>query len=104
MSDIPKLPVCFVENDERPDLVATLSGVDLSLFTVTLHVKRPSPAAVLVKPAIGIDFTIGHFKFEWATGDLVAGFNQECEIQFIDGASKPLTSRKFLIDVRKEIA
>jgi len=103
MSALPKFPVCFVENDEKPALVATLVGQDLTGYTITLHVLRPD-GTVLIKSATPIDLVQGHFQFVWIAGDLQAGFNQEVEIQFVDLSSKPLTSGLFLIDVRKEIA
>ena len=103
MTETPKFPYCWVENDEFPEMTCTLVDQDLSAFTVTLHLRR-NDGTVLVKAATPIDLTQGHFKFDWSPGDLVAGYNQEAEVQFVDGSSKPLTSALFLVDVRKEIA
>ena len=103
MSATAKFPFCWVENDEFPEMVCTLEDQDLTGFTITLHVRR-NDGTVLVKAATPIDLTQGHFKFSWAPGDMVFGFNQESEIQFVDGGGKPLTSKLFLLDVRKELA
>ena len=103
MSDTPKFPFCWVENDEFPELVCTLQDQDLTGFTVTLHLLRKDKS-VLIQSAPPLDIVQGQFKFSWAPGDLVAGTNQEAEIQFVDGGGKPLTSKLFLMDVRKEIA
>lgn len=84
-------------------MVVTLLDQDLSTFTVTFHLRR-NDGTVLVKSAIAIDLAQGKFKIEWVIGDLVAGFNQEAEFQFVDGASKPLTSPKFLMDIRPAVA
>ena len=51
-----------------------------------------------------IDALQGHGKFSWIVGDLIEGFNQEAEIQFVDGSGKPLTSKLFLMDVRGQLA
>lgn len=103
MSNTPKFPFCWVANDEFPEMVCTLQDQDLTGFVVTLHMLRKD-GSVLVKAATPLDIAQGQFKFSWAAGDLVAGRNQECEIQFVDGGGKPLTSKLFHIDVREEIA
>ncbi len=104
MNQAPKFPYCWAENDELPELVCTLLDTDLTTFTsITLHMQRPD-GTVLVKPATGIDLTQGHFKFAWSAGDLQKGFNQPCEVQFINASGQPSTGPKFLIDVRGEIA
>jgi len=103
MNETPKFPFAWVEGDEYPEMVCTFQDQDLTGFTVTLHLRRKD-GSVLVKTATPIDIAQGHFKFSWAAGDLVAGLNQEAEIQFVDGGGKPLTSKLFLIDVREEIA
>ena len=103
MSDTPKFPFCWVEGDEFPEMVCTLQDQDLTGFSVTLHLRRKD-GSVVIKTATPIDIAQGHFKFSWAVGDLVAGRNQEAEIQFVDGGGKPLTSKLFHIDVRGQIA
>lgn len=103
MHETPTFPFCWVEGDEFPEMVLTLQDQDLTGFTVTLHLRRVD-GTVLVKTATPIELTQGHFKFSWAPGDLVAGFNQEAEVQFVDGGGKPLTSPQFLMNVREQIA
>lgn len=103
MSTTPKFPHCWVEGDQFPSMVCTLLDQNLSAFTVTLHMRR-NDGTVLVKAATAVDLAQGKFRIEWADGDLVAGFNQEAEFQFVDGASKPLTSPLFLMDVRPDVA
>ncbi len=104
MSQAPKFPFCWVENDELPDLVCTLVDQDLTAFAgIDLHLRRPD-GTVLVKAAVAIDLVQGHFKFLWVAGDLQAGRNQEAEIQFTNAIGQPLSSPIFLLDVRKEIA
>ena len=103
MSTTPKFPFCWVEGDCFPEMVCTLQDQDLTGFVVTLHLRRKD-GSVLIKPATPIDIVQGHFKFSWVVGDLVAGTNQEAEIQFVDAGGKPLTSKLFAMDVRKEIA
>ena len=104
MSATPKIPFEWVEGDRLPEIVCTLEDQDLSAFTsVRLHVRRKDDSVVVIN-AIAIDFVQGHFRFPWGDGDLVAGINQECEIEFVDAGGLPLTSKLFLIDVRDQIA
>jgi len=106
--DLPKFPFCFVENDEFPEMVITYqdkagAGINLTGFTITLHLRRVD-SSVLIKTATPLNLLVGQFKFSWGPGDLVPGVNQKAEIQFVDGAGKPLTSKIFLLDVREQIA
>lgn len=103
MATTPKLPYCWVEGDQLPNMVCTFLDQDLSAFTVTFHMRR-NDGSVLIKSATAIDLSQGKFRIEWDSSDLVAGFNQESEFQFVNGSSKPLTSPKFLIDVRAAIS
>ena len=104
MHETPKFPYCWVEGDRLPALEVTYLDQDLSAFTsVRLHLFRKDKT-VLVKDATAIDMVQGYFKFEWDNGDLIKGFNQEAELEFVDAAGLPLTSRKILIDVRGQLA
>lgn len=104
MHETPKFPYCWVEGDRLPHLEVTYLDQDLTPFaSVRLHLFRKDKS-VIVKDAVAIDFTQGHFRFEWDAADLIKGFNQEAELEFIDAAGLPLTSRKFLIDVRGQLA
>ena len=98
------LKTTFTEGDQLPEIVGVYKGVDLTGYTVTLHIARPDPAGVLVKIATLIDPTLGKLKFTWSVGDLVKGSQQLCEIQFTNTMGKPLTSKKFMIDVVPQIA
>ena len=103
MSHAEKIPYCWVEGDCFPEMFCTLEDQDLTGFTITLHLRRKD-GSVLIKSATPVDLLQGHFKFSWVLGDLIVGRNQEGEIQFVDGGGKPLTSKLFLMDVRREIA
>ena len=103
MSATPKIPYCWTEGDLLPDLVLTYVDQDLTGFTITLHLLRKDGSVVVI-PATGIDLVQGNFKFSWGVGDLVEGFNQELEIQFINTLGQPMTSARVLIDVRGQIA
>jgi hypothetical protein len=97
------LKTTFTAGDQLPEIVGQLKGINLTGYTITLHVQRPAPSTVLIKTATVLDAALGKFKFTWGSGDLVEGSNQLCEIQFVTGG-KPLTSKKFLIDVVAQIA
>lgn len=103
MSTTPKIPFCWVEGDRLPEITCTYKDQDLTGYTVTLHVHRKDDSVIVIN-ADPIDLLQGQVKFPWGVGDLVAGINQRCEIQFVDGAGLPLTSKLFLIDVREELA
>ena len=102
---IPKLPTEFVAGDQRPDLAMVLQGTDLTGHTVVLRIRRPD-GSILEKTATEVAYATkqSSFKFTWDAGDLQAGCDQPCEVKFTDGGGKPLTSRKFLIDVRAALA
>lgn len=104
-SNTPKIPVEFTEGDQRPDLIMTLKGTDLTGYTVKLRIQRPDDT-ILEKDAISVDYqaAFSKFKFVWDAGDLLGGCDQVCEVQFTDTGGKPLTSRRFLIDVRGPLA
>lgn len=104
LSTIPKLPTEFVAGDQRPDLCMVLQGTNLTNHTVELRIRRPDES-VLVKAAIEVSYEDkqSSFKFVWDADDLQAGCDQPCEVKFTDSGGKPLTSRKFLIDVRAPV-
>ena len=105
--EIPKLPTEFVAGDQRPDLAMVLQGTDLTDHTVELRIARPD-GTTLVKAATPVTYATkqSSFKFTWDASDLQAGCDQQCEVKITtppgDG-SKPLTSRRFLIDVRAPV-
>lgn len=92
----------WTAGDLLPEITCALNGVNITGYTITLHIARPT--TVLVKTATIIDAPTGLFKFAWSSGDLVAGALQLCEIEIVDGSSRPLTSQKFTINVDPQIA
>lgn len=106
MSDVPEIPTyphVFTEGDRLPEIKAVLKDVDLTGYTVQLHLLQPDDTLV-TRTAIPVALTDGSVKFDWAVGNLVAGSKQLCEIEFVDSGSRPMTSRKFFINVEKGIA
>ena len=74
MSALAKFPFCWVEGDCFPEIVCTFQDQDLTGFSVTLHLRRKDES-VVIKNAIAIYVVQGPFKFSWAVGYLIAGFN-----------------------------
>jgi len=98
----PKFPHIYSEGDQLPELLCVLKGVDLTNYTVTLRLDRPTPSTVLVKVAQFVDAAQGMFKFVWDAGDLVAGIAQEATITFTDASNRPLTApKRFVLDVQE---
>ena len=96
----------FADEFTVGDLLPEIGGefpFDITGYTLTLHVERPKPHTVLRKTAIIDDAAKGLFHFAWSVGDLVAGLNQLCEIQYVDPSGKPL-SKKFYINVTRQVA
>lgn len=86
-----------------PEMVVSDDNcTDLTGYTITLHIDRPS--GVLVKTAVPLEINQGRFKFTWELGDLEEGLGQLAEIQVVTPGGLPQTSPKFLIDVFPEIA
>lgn len=99
----------YTEGDTGPPLIceyldATGTAVDITGYTITLRVD--SPNGLVTKAAILTDPTNGIFRFgdPWVSTDLVEGYAQVAEIEFIDTGAVKFTAPKFLIDVERRIA
>ena len=80
-------------------------AVDVSGWTITLHLRRPSPATVLTKAMTITDGPNGLFEVTvWASGDLLEGADQLAEVQLVDTGGVIITTQKMHIDVDSEIA
>lgn len=97
IEECPKFPVSWTEGDELPEILGVLEDVDITGYTITLTLQRPTD--VLTKTAVITDATSGGFKFTWDNTDLVAGVNQLAVIQFANALGEKLTPDRFLIDV-----
>lgn len=99
-------PVTFTAGDLLPYIVGVVTdsndaAIDITLYTINFRLNRPT-GGLLTKSGVLTDPTNGIFEIQWAAGDLVAGTDQEAEIELIDASSRPQTSR-FLIDVVSEL-
>jgi hypothetical protein len=96
----PPSTLSLVENDTEP-LILDFSGVDISLWTITVHLAY-SPAP-LVKTAVIVDGPNGLAQVSWAPGDLIPGV-WGGEVQVIKPGPVTQTSDVFIADIRAEIA
>ena len=101
MSQLKVYPERFRAGDTR-ELMAHRTNLDLTGYTVTLHLKRPD-ASVVIKPAIILDAANGLFKFTFDATDLVAGECQLAEVQFVVGADVT-SSEQFTLNVDEQLA
>ena len=93
--------VTWREGDTEPPITFTLAGgLQVSAFTITLHIRRPD-GTLLVKTAADLGGSNG--EFTWAAGDLQAGMNQRAEISSDDGAGAVFTWPPFLMDVDERV-
>ena len=105
--DLPKFldangdVVTWREGDTEPSIPFTLhGGLQVSAFTITLHLRRPD-GTLLVKAAAGLGGSNG--EFVWDDGDLQAGQNQRAEVSSDDGAGAVFTWPAFTIDVDSRV-
>lgn len=99
----------YVEGDTSPPLVCTYTdsdgnAIDVSGWTIKLHLERPSGSTALSVTATLTDPTNGIFEFRWSAGDLVAGFNQKADVEFTNLTPDTFHGPRFLIDVREDLA
>lgn len=104
--DIPEFPHEFTEGDRLPEIAfnyknSKKKGIDLTTHTIKLRLRKPDNTLVEID-VTDIDLEHGKGKFAWGASDLVAGKGQHCEIRFTDNTGKPLTSKKFLINVKPQ--
>lgn len=94
----------FTAGDRLPILKCIYKGINVTGFTITLHIGYKEP---LIKPANITDGPAGEFQFEWAAGDLREG-NWNAEVQVIDTDGKPITfdggEDEFLFKIKRAIA
>ncbi|MHA2248276.1 MAG: BppU family phage baseplate upper protein [Candidatus Hodarchaeales archaeon] len=99
----------FVVGDTGPAIACTYTdsagaAIDVTGWTIKLHIKRPSTHTVLTITATLSDPSNGIFQFDWSAGDMIAGQGQQAEIEFTNLTPITFTSPLFLINVRDEIA
>jgi len=99
-----KYPHVFTEGDRLPEIIGTLSGVDLTGYTIEFDLAQPGGAVVEKSTAtsgvVVVNAADGVFKITWESTDLVTGKGQGAQVRFIDTAGRPLTSSDFLLDVK----
>lgn len=97
-------PHIFTAGDRLPEIIGTLTGTDITGYTVEFDLERPDGTVVEKSTAttgvVITDAVNGGFKITWEASDLVAGIGQIAQVRFIDTAARPLTSQDFLIDVK----
>ena len=90
----------YVENDTLPALECTYTGIDITGFTITLHISYETPLVVdatLTEPVDGL------FKFNFIVGDLRKG--KWCaEIQIKDTDDEIITFQGLKLIVVPQIA
>lgn len=103
---IPTHPYTYTEDDQKPvlqGLVGTTdTPVDITGYTITLKMKRPTPSALLTKVAVLTVPASGLFEIQWSAGDLVEGLGQLVEIEIDDGTGE-IETKRFLLDVTESI-
>ncbi len=95
--ECPKYPVVWYAGDELPTISGVFKDVDITGWTIELHLERPT--TVLVKAASIVDAAQGQFLISWASTDLVAGKNQLAVLRATNASAEPQTPVRFLIDV-----
>ncbi len=93
----------YTADDTLPEMVCVLEDTVLTGYTITMHLERPG-TTVLDKTATDVDLANGKFKFVWAAGDLVAGYDQAASIEFDDGSGGVDTVSGLRINVEEVIA
>ena len=100
----PTHPYTYTEDDQRPALQGllgtTTAPVDITGYTITLKLKRPT--SLLTKVAVLTTPVSGLFEFQWDAGDLVEGLGQMAEIEIDDGSGE-IETQRFLLDVTENI-
>ena len=103
---LPTHPFVYTEGDRKPVLQGlvgtTAAPVDITGYTITLKLKRPTGSSLLTKVAVITVALSGLFEIRWSVGDLVEGLGQLAEIEINDGTGEVETKR-FLLDVTESI-
>lgn len=103
---LPTHPYVYTEDDRKPVLQGlvgtTAAPVDITGYTITLKLKRPTGSALLTKVAVLTVPLSGLFEFRWSVGDLVEGLGQLAEVEIDDGTGE-IETKRFLLDVTESI-
>ncbi len=104
--NVPTHPYVYTEGDQRPPLQGIVGPVasptDITGYTITLKLKRPTPSTLLTKVAVITSAVNGEFEFQWAAADLVEGLGQLAEVETDDGSGE-IETKRFLLDVTESI-
>lgn len=95
------LPFQWTEGDTLPQLPLVVPDEDITGWTITLQLRRPSD--VIEKTATITDGPTGQFVFSWAATDLVAGQRQLATVRLVNLAGDVETLRFFInVETRLE--
>ena len=97
--DHPVFPHTWSVGDILPAIAGVLKGVDITGWTVELHVDRPT--TVLVKAATIVDAAQGQFSVDWIATDLVAGRRQLAVWRMTNASAEPQTPARMFINVEE---
>ena len=104
--NVPTHPYVYTADDRKPVLQGlvgtTAAPVDITGYTITLKLKRPTGSSLLTKTAVLTTPLSGLFEFRWAAGDLVEGLGQLAEVEIDDGTGE-IETKRFLLDVTESI-
>ncbi len=92
---LPEFEFQYLEDDE-------VTPIDITGFTITMKIKRPSPSALLTKTMTITDAALGKFKVEWTTGDVVAG-KQKAHVIIVDTLSKQITFKGIFFEIAEAL-
>ena len=105
---IPVHPYRWTAGDRKPRITGAFTGsaglaVDITGYTITAKLRRPSGAPLLKTLTTAITNAAGGlWEIQWAVGDLVEGFSQLIEIEIDDGTGE-IETQRLLIDVTENI-
>lgn len=105
-TDVPVFPKRFTEGDTGPPITGRVGtgSTDITDWTFSLEVDRPSPSTLLSKSGTITNTATGDFTFgDWLTTDLVAGEKQLCTVKVVDAGGVLESSEKFVIPVDKKV-
>lgn len=103
---LPTHPFVYTAGDRKPVLQGlvgtTAAPVDITGYTITLKLKRPTGSSLLTKVAVITVPLSGLFEFRWNSGNLVEGLGQLAEVEIDDGTGE-IETKRFLLDVTESI-
>jgi hypothetical protein len=77
----------LAENDTGPSINGTFTGVDITSYTITLHIGYATPVSIV---ASIVDGPAGTFRFDFSAGNLQKG-NWPAQIETDDGSGTEIT-------------